>query len=64
MGATTTKLMTFAEFERLPDEVCPRHELCHGELLEAPPLPHIHRLIQDRLVERLKAPCRKWICRD
>jgi Uma2 family endonuclease len=54
MGATTTKLMTFAEFERLPDEVCRRHELRHGELIEVPPPQHIHRLIQDRLVEFLK----------
>jgi hypothetical protein len=32
MNATTTKLLTFAEFEQLPDEVCRRHELRHGEL--------------------------------
>ena len=37
MGATTTRLMTFAEFEKLPDEVCRRHELRHGELVEVPP---------------------------
>jgi Uma2 family endonuclease len=54
MGATTTKLMTFAEFEQLPDDVCRRHELRHGELVEVPPPQHIHRLIQDRLVELLK----------
>jgi Uma2 family endonuclease len=54
MGATPTKLMTFAEFEQLPDEVCRRRELRHGELVEVPPPQHIHRLIQDRLVELLK----------
>ncbi|MGA3239500.1 MAG: Uma2 family endonuclease [Bryobacteraceae bacterium] len=54
MGATPTKLMTFAEFEQLPDEVCRRRELRHGELVEVPPPQHIHRLIQDRLVDLLK----------
>jgi Uma2 family endonuclease len=28
--------MTFVEFEQLPDEVCRRHELRHGELVEVP----------------------------
>jgi Uma2 family endonuclease len=54
MGATPTKLMTFAEFEQLPDDVCRHHELRHGELVEVPLPQHIHRLIQDRLVELLK----------
>ena len=54
MGATTTKLMTFAEFEKLPDEVCRRHELRHGELVEVPPPKFDHRVIQDHLVELLK----------
>ena len=54
MGATTTKLMTFAEFEKLPDEVCRRHELRHGVLVEVPPPKYPHRLIQDRLVDLLK----------
>ncbi len=54
MGATT-QLMTFAEFEKLPDEVCRHSELRHGELVFVPPPKHKHRLFQDRLVELLKA---------
>src|SRR5580700_1324754 len=55
MGATTTKLMTFAEFERLPDEVCRRHELRHGELVEVPPPVHRHIWLQRRIRELLQA---------
>ena len=58
MGATTTKLMTFAEFEQLPDEVCRRHELRHGELVEVPPPKFKHRVIQDRMVMLLGCACR------
>jgi Uma2 family endonuclease len=54
MGATTTKLMTFAEFEQLPDDVCRRYELRHGELVEVAEPKHKHRLIQDRVAELLK----------
>jgi Uma2 family endonuclease len=50
--------MTFAEFEQLPDEVCRRHELRHGELVEVPPPQHIHRLIQDRVSLLLGSACR------
>jgi Uma2 family endonuclease len=57
MGATTTKLMTFAEFEQLPDEVCRRHELRHGELIEVPPPKFKHRLIQDRMSALLGSAC-------
>jgi len=53
MSATTTRLMTFAEFEKLPDEVCRRHELRHGELVEAPPPVHPHIWLQQRLVRLL-----------
>jgi Uma2 family endonuclease len=55
MGATTTKLMTFAEFERLPDEVCRRHELRHGELVEVPEPKLKHSLMQHRLVQLLSS---------
>jgi Uma2 family endonuclease len=55
MGATTTKLMTFAEFEQLPDEVCRRHELRHGELVEAPEPKLKHSLMQHRLVQLLSS---------
>jgi Uma2 family endonuclease len=51
---TTTQLMTFAEFEKLPEEVCRRNELRHGELVEVPPPKHKHRRIQDRLADLLK----------
>jgi Uma2 family endonuclease len=57
MGATTTKLMTFAEFEQLPDEVCRRHELRHGELVEVPPPKFKHRVIQDRVSMLLGSAC-------
>lgn len=54
MGATTTK-MTFAEFEQLPDEVCRRHELRHGELVEVPPTVFRHAIRQHRVVQLLKS---------
>ena len=49
MGATTTRLMTFAEFEKLPDEICRRHELRHGELVAMPPPIHRHVWLQYRI---------------
>jgi Uma2 family endonuclease len=55
MGATTTKLMTFAEFGQLPDEVCRRHELRHGELVEVPEPKLKHSLRQHRLVQLLSS---------
>ena len=55
MGATTTRLMTFAEFEQLPDEVCRRHELRHGELVEVPPPIHRHGRLQYRIRRLLEA---------
>jgi Uma2 family endonuclease len=55
MGATTTKLMTFAEFEQLPDEVCRRHELRHGELVEVAEPKFNHSFIQRRLVQLLSS---------
>ena len=47
MGATT-QLMTFEEFSKLPDEVCRRSELRHGELIEVPPPLKDHVWIQQR----------------
>jgi Uma2 family endonuclease len=49
MGAATTRLMTFAEFEKLPDEFCRRHELRHGELVAMPPPVHRHVWLQYRI---------------
>ena len=46
--------MTFAEFEKLPDEVYRHSELRHGELVFVPPPKHKHRVVQDRLAELLK----------
>jgi Uma2 family endonuclease len=57
MGVTTTKLMTFAEFEQLPDEVCRRHELRHGELVEVPPAKFKHSIVQRRMVQLLTSVC-------
>jgi Uma2 family endonuclease len=57
MGATTTNLMTFAEFEQLPDEVCLRYELRHGELVEVPPPIFGHALRQHRMVQLHKSAC-------
>jgi Uma2 family endonuclease len=58
MGATTTRLMTFAEFEKLPDEVCRRHELRHGELVEVPPPKFKHSILQRRIVQLITSVCR------
>jgi Uma2 family endonuclease len=56
--ATTTALMTFEEFERLPDMVGKR-ELIQGELLETPPAEVTHNEVADWLFlalhEALKA---------
>jgi Uma2 family endonuclease len=57
MGATTTKLMTFAEFEKLPDEVCRRHELRHGELVEVAEPKFKHLIMQRGVVQLLTAVC-------
>jgi hypothetical protein len=47
--------MTFAEFEKLPDEVCRRHELRHGELVSVPPPVHRHVWLQYRIRRLLEA---------
>lgn len=52
MATTNTRLMTFAEFERLPEEVCRRYELRHGELVEVAPPKHKHHRVQ-RQIRRL-----------
>jgi Uma2 family endonuclease len=54
MGATTTRLMTFAEFEELPDEICRRHELRHGELVAMPLPVHRHVWLQYRIRKLLE----------
>ncbi len=52
MGAST-QLMTFAEFEQLPDEICRNAELRHGELVQLAYPKQIHVWIQQRLVRLL-----------
>lgn len=52
MGTTSTKLMTFAGFEKLPDTAGGRYELRHGELVLVPPPKWGHFMCQ-RLVRDL-----------
>jgi Uma2 family endonuclease len=49
VASTTTRLMTFKEFEQLhwPDSV--RYELRHGELVSWPPAKFGHMTIQETL---------------
>jgi Uma2 family endonuclease len=54
VATTTTKLMTFAEFEQLPDPEGFRQELRHGELFNVPPAKWKHFLLQERLRDLLQ----------
>jgi Uma2 family endonuclease len=53
MGTVKT-LLTFEEFEQLPDQPGKR-ELVRGELIEMPPAEYEHHLIADRIYGFLKA---------
>jgi Uma2 family endonuclease len=54
VGATTTPtLLTFEEFEHLPD-VPGKRELLDGELIELPPPKRRHTIIQHRIAEALR----------
>ncbi len=54
MATTTTKLMTFAEFEQLPNPPEGyRQELRHGELFQVPPPKYDHFMIQQILRDLL-----------
>jgi Uma2 family endonuclease len=55
MATTPTRLMTFAEFEQLPDYHGWRQELYHGEPFNVPPPKHGHYLIQRRLRSGLES---------
>ena len=55
MASTPTRLMTFAEFERLPDPPGGRYELHHGELIFVAPPKHRRYHIQRRLERLLDA---------
>lgn len=63
MGSTTTtRLMTWDEFEQLPESDCMRQELHHGELFEMPPPRKVHKNVQMRLRKALeKAVGEFWI---
>ena len=54
MGATTTALMTFEEFERMPEQPG-KQELLRGELIELPPADLKHNRIAFQLARRLDA---------
>jgi Uma2 family endonuclease len=53
MGAVKT-LLTFEEFEQLPDQPG-KQELVRGELIELPPADYKHNDIADRVCDGLKA---------
>lgn len=55
MATTPTRLMTFAEFEQLPDPKEGRYELRHGELITVAPPIHEHYLVQRRLRRLLES---------
>ena len=59
MASTTNRLMTFAEFEQMPD-THRRYELRHGELAEMPPPEFAHYQIQRRL-RRLLEPAAQGV---
>jgi Uma2 family endonuclease len=54
LAITPTRLMTFAEFEKLPDDAQGyRYELHHGELVKVAPPENRHFLIQQMLRDLL-----------
>jgi Uma2 family endonuclease len=53
VATTTTKLTTFAEFEKLPEAAGFRQELRHGELIQVAPPKHKHFVVQRRLRQML-----------
>ncbi|HEV2690293.1 MAG TPA: Uma2 family endonuclease [Bryobacteraceae bacterium] len=54
VGSDITKLLTFEEFERLPDQPGKR-ELLEGDLIELPPAEFEHNRIAHQIYEMLKA---------
>jgi Uma2 family endonuclease len=55
VASSTTRLMTFAEFEKLPDPSGGHLELHNGEAIEVAPPKHGHKVTQRRL-RRLLEP--------
>jgi Uma2 family endonuclease len=58
MASTTTRLISFEEFEQLPESDWMRQELHHGELIEVPPPVQGHKIIERRLREMLENAAR------
>ena len=54
MGTTTTALLTFEEFERLP-EYPGEQELLEGELIELPPADLVHHTISEEIFLRFRS---------
>jgi Uma2 family endonuclease len=62
MVAAAAALVTFAEFEQLPEIPGTRQELHNGEVVDVPPARHGHRLIQLNIQEALRASFRSDLC--
>ena len=62
MVAAAAALVTFAEFEQLPEIPGTRQELHNGEVVDVPPARHGHRLIQLNIPEALRASFRSDLC--
>jgi Uma2 family endonuclease len=58
MASTTTRLISFEEFEQLPESDWMRQELHHGELVEVPPPIQRHKILERRLREMLENAAR------
>ena len=56
MATTVSGLMTFAEFERLPDDPGLRYELRHGEVHTLPPPKYDHHSVQQQIRDFLFEP--------
>ena len=54
MGVTVPAILSFEEFERMPEKPG-KQELIHGELFELPPAQYEHNRIAGRLFRRLAA---------
>lgn len=50
MASSTTRLMTVAEFEQLPEAEGCRYELQHGELVTLAPPRYKHSLVQQKMM--------------
>ncbi|MEP6961747.1 MAG: Uma2 family endonuclease, partial [Acidobacteriota bacterium] len=60
--ATPTQLLTFAEFEKLPDPREGKYELRHGEAVLMAPPKHGHKRVQLALQNGLAAPAgASWV---